>query len=293
MSGQMTTVGNGKTFLDLQSIQLPSVLARHEAPGLSGKYRQYSTMDVIQSMGGLGWLPVMAQEQRVNLPDKAGYQKHMVRFRNKDAALTGIRDLAAEIILLNSHDGKSSYQIMAGLIRFACLNGLIVSEAQFGAIRIRHLGYDPQEVIEATAEVTCRVPAIMGKVREYKSLSMTLNESRAFAESALILKYGDDDDKIERQHADGVECFAIGDRVFDTRRLLAPARTGDATDNLWGTYNIVQEKLTKGAKYERSEKTRDGSKKTRGITGICENVRVNRGLWHLMEEMAKMKTVRV
>ncbi|EBA7968526.1 DUF945 domain-containing protein, partial [Salmonella enterica] len=30
-----------------------------------------------------------------------------------------------EIILLNSHDGSSSYQMVPGLFRFICTNGLV------------------------------------------------------------------------------------------------------------------------------------------------------------------------
>ncbi len=284
---EQRTIGNGKNFLNMETLQLQSILAEQEAPGLSGKYRRYSTMEVVQSLNGLGWLPVMAQEQRVNLPEKSGFQKHMIRFRHQDMELTNVGDVAAEMILMNSHDGRSSYQIMAGLIRFACLNGLIVSEGQFGAIKVRHVGYDPQDVIEATAEVTKNVPALMGQVREFKALPMSFEESRAFAESALILKYAEDEDKVEKRDND----LVIGERSFNLPSLLSVRRSSDTNSNLWGTFNTVQEKLVAGGRFEKSEKSYSGRKKVRAISGLCENVRVNRGLWHLMEEMAKIKAV--
>lgn len=35
---------------------------------------------------------------------------------------------ANEIVLLNSHDGTSNYQLLAGLLRFVCQNGLVFGD---------------------------------------------------------------------------------------------------------------------------------------------------------------------
>ncbi len=39
---------------------------------------------------------------------------------------------ANEIIFLNSHDGTSSYQMLAGMFRFVCQNGLVCGDAVAG-----------------------------------------------------------------------------------------------------------------------------------------------------------------
>ena len=44
-----------------------------------------------------------------------------------------------EIILLNSHDGSSSYQMIPGMFRFVCTNGMICGQT-FGEIRVPHKG---------------------------------------------------------------------------------------------------------------------------------------------------------
>jgi hypothetical protein len=41
-----------------------------------------------------------------------------------------------EIILLNSHDGSSSYQMIPGMFRFVCTNGMICGQT-FGEIGFR------------------------------------------------------------------------------------------------------------------------------------------------------------
>ncbi len=45
----------------------------------------------------------------------------MIRMRH--AAQVDMKGEANEIILINSHDGASSYQMLAGAFRFVCCNG--------------------------------------------------------------------------------------------------------------------------------------------------------------------------
>ncbi len=52
-----------------------------------------------------------------------------------------------EIILLNSHDGSSSYQMIPGIFRFVCTNGTVCGN-NFGEIRVPHKGDIVGQVIE-------------------------------------------------------------------------------------------------------------------------------------------------
>jgi hypothetical protein len=52
------------------------------------------------------------------------------------------------LILLNSHDGTGSYQLMSGVFRIVCRNGLIVSEGEAHMIRVPHKADIIGEVIE-------------------------------------------------------------------------------------------------------------------------------------------------
>ncbi|MGF6755119.1 hypothetical protein P3T16_002514 [Paraburkholderia sp. GAS42] len=62
----------------------------------------------------------MVCQTRVRHDDRREYTKHMLRLRHAKQ-ITG--DEANEIVLLNSHDGMSSYQMLAGVLRFVCQNG--------------------------------------------------------------------------------------------------------------------------------------------------------------------------
>jgi len=279
-------VGDGKGFISNEDMNtLGSIRAEQAAPTVSGKYRMYKTEDVVKVLGENGWLPVMAQEQRAVKVDNEGFQKHLVRFRMAEqSALTQVGDVLPEMILVNSHNGTSAYTFMAGLFHLACLNGLIVSDATVASIRIRHVGYNSEEVIEATKQITSNVPKIMGKVGLFKSIPLNLDESLAFAESALIAKFAEDDSKVEHPE---YGYLSIDDRYFSTKNLVNPYRAADEAKNLWNVLNIVQEKLLTGSRFEIAKGRRV---RVRGITSINENVRVNRALWHLAEEMARIKT---
>nr|QTX14453.1 UPF0380 proteins YafZ and homologs [Klebsiella pneumoniae] len=75
-----------------------------------------------------------ACQSRVRDEDKRGHTKHMVRLRREG---TNKGTEVPEIILLNSHDGSSSYQMIPGMFRFVCTNGLVCGTS-FGEIRVPH-----------------------------------------------------------------------------------------------------------------------------------------------------------
>lgn len=73
----------------------------------------------------------------------------MLRLRREDQIN---RNQVPEIILLNSHDGSSSYQMLPGLFRTVCCNGLVCGES-FGEVRVPHKGNVVEKVIEGAYEV--------------------------------------------------------------------------------------------------------------------------------------------
>ena len=42
-------------------------------------------------------------------------------------------------VLINSHDGSTAYQLMSGIFRLVCTNGMITG-TQYGDYKIRHQG---------------------------------------------------------------------------------------------------------------------------------------------------------
>ncbi len=100
----------------------PSIFAEEAHDSRSERYLYIPTIDVLDALRAEGFEPFMACQTRVRNEEKREHTKHMLRLRH---ANTIMDKEANEIILLNSHDGTSSYQMMAGMFRFVCANGAL------------------------------------------------------------------------------------------------------------------------------------------------------------------------
>jgi hypothetical protein len=61
----------------------------------------------------------MVAQGRSRIEGKSEYTKHMIRMRHRrdHSGQLSTRPEAHEVILINSHDGASSYQLLAGKFR--------------------------------------------------------------------------------------------------------------------------------------------------------------------------------
>ncbi|VTP63237.1 Domain of uncharacterised function (DUF932) [Leclercia adecarboxylata] len=104
---------------------------------------------ILESLQREGFQPFFACQTKVRDQSKREHTKHMLRLR-RAGQLNGHQ--VPEIILLNSHDGSSSYQMLPGLFRGVCTNGLVCGQS-FGEVRVPHKGNVVEKVIEGAYEV--------------------------------------------------------------------------------------------------------------------------------------------
>ena len=104
----------------------PSIFAEGKHTSRSERYTYIPTIDVLRGLRKEGFEPFMVAQGASRVEGKAEFTKHMIRMRHAGQVQT--RPEANEIILINSHDGASSYQMLAGIFRFVCCNGLVVGE---------------------------------------------------------------------------------------------------------------------------------------------------------------------
>ncbi len=212
------------------------------------------------------------QESQARNQENQGYQKHLIRFQRRDLILNGE---AIEVVLINSHNRSAAYQLMAGVFRFVCSNGMIVGDT-FGRISVRHINFNPDEIVAASYEIIENAPQIARNMQEMKAIELNESERQIYAESAALAAYGESD--------------AI---PFDTSRLLTPRRHDDRNKNdLWSTFNTVQENMMKGGirglKRDKSGNLRRFT--TRKIKSIDKDVKLNKALWNLTEKMKTIKS---
>lgn len=127
----------------------PSIFAESPHESRSPRYSYIPTAVVLTALRKEGFAPFMVFQSRVRLEDRRAYTKHMLRLRHA-SQIDGSE--ANEIILLNSHDGTSSYQMLAGMFRFVCQNGLVCGQT-VADVRVPHKGNVTDHVIEGAYEV--------------------------------------------------------------------------------------------------------------------------------------------
>ena len=93
----------------------PSIFATGKHASRSERYAYIPTIDVLRGLRKEGFEPFMVAQSKSRVEGKSEYTKHMIRMRH--AAQANARPEANEIILINSHDGASSYQMLAGVFR--------------------------------------------------------------------------------------------------------------------------------------------------------------------------------
>lgn len=254
----------------------PSVLADEAHSSRGERYSFIPTVQVLDGLRANGFQPYEVRQTRVRDYSRREFTKHLVRLRHSDAANFG--GGVPEIVLLNSHDGTSSYQLLAGLFRFICSNGLIAGDI-CDDIRIRHSGRVVENVIEGSYRVLDNIKQLGEHIEEYKAIELDWGEQEVLANAALELRYDRD--------ANGNLQSPIRGQQLLTPRHYEDRSGANGRRDLWRTFNVIQENLVKGDLSGRSASGR--RTRTREVSGVNENVKLNRALWSLANNYAKLK----
>ena len=246
----------------------PSIYASGPISGVSSRYTFVPTSQILSGLRDQNWLPVEAEEQRIRKEARRGYQKHLIRLRRAEQMET-LDEWNVELVLVNSHDTGCAYQLHAGIYRRICSNGLVLSEGSFEAIRFRHAGLLPDEVVQASFRLLDFVPKVGELINRFQNRFLNSDELVALAHHAVLLRYP------------SLEASPI-----EPETLLKARRGDDAGSDLWTTVNRVQENLIRGgvSDYRRDHQGRLRS--VRALRGIDSKVSLNKGLWGLAEQLA-------
>ena len=250
----------------------PSIFAKHAAVDRSERYRFVPTIEVVDALREEGFMPVKVQASRAKSEDGVDYVKHSVRFRREsdmETKFAKVGQLMPELALTNSHNGTSSFMLDPAILRLVCSNGLVVSSSQ-GTLRYQHGGKDDLtgRVIEGAYSIVEDFPLIADNIDLWSGIELTQEQRLAFAQSAKQLRF---DNEVE----------------INPVALLAPRRYGDNKNDLFTTFNVVQENLIRGGvPMPRTEKGRRQT--SRAIKSVDRDLKLNRALWTLADEMAKL-----
>jgi len=235
-------------------------------PDVSDKYLFVDTETIIDDLGKLGWLPVNAAQRKSTKKKGTIFSKHMVSFQNPDIMINSADgdDAYPRILLTNSHDGMQAFKFSVGIYRLVCSNGLVVADEEFSDFKIKHKGYSFAELRSVVRQAVEDLPNRVQVMNDMKNRVLTVEEKRQLALDAMLVRAGVDTLKYDEETID---------------EILEPQRSEDKGDDLWRTFNVIQEKITQGNFH--AALTGAKVRKVRKIKSFEKDMKVNKQLFKL------------
>lgn len=246
----------------------PGAFALDKHESRSDRYTYIPTIDIIDGMEKAGFIPVKAMQANCRTEGKKDHGKHLIRFRREDQM--GASE-AREVILKNSHDGTSAYEMSAGVFRLVCSNGLVVGREDV-MHKLRHSGNQIGNVIDVASRIVDEFDLVNEDIDLMKSVTLDAPMQIAFANAAIAARFDD------------VEMPITPDQALRARRQA------DMPNDVFTVFNRLQENLVKGGLMgvKKNELGIKRYARTREVKGIDQNTALNRALWTLGVEVAKL-----
>jgi hypothetical protein len=258
----------------------PSVFATAAHTSRSDRYSYIPTIDVVNGLASEGFHPVQVKVSRVRDDGRKGFEKHMIKFRHVDTLASSADGVVPEVALVNSHDGTTAYKLLAGLFRMLCCNGLIVPESpgSVSEVHIRHTGENiVRDVIAGSFGVLGESQRAIETSGRWSQLQLTDGEQTALAIGAHHARFADAEGHLNTP--------------VTPDQLLRARRSDDRKNDLWTTFNRIQENTIKGG-LRATATDRTGRRRritTREVKGIDGNLNLNKALWKMAEHLASLK----
>lgn len=253
----------------------PSIFATEAHESRSDRFRPIPTIEVLRGLQREGFFPVGVKQSRARDAGRADYTKHLIRLRRFDnVEAYSVGDTVCEILLKNANDGSSAYDLMAGLFRIRCMNSLVAQCGTIDSVKVRHSGDVGAKVIEGTYTVLDSAQKALCAPADWSAIKLPGAAKMAMAEAAHVLRFGD---------AEGHT-----DTPIQPSQMLRARRPDDRADDLWTTFNVIQENSIRGGMTAvgRDANNRRRRTTTRDVNGIDQDIKLNRALWILSERMA-------
>jgi hypothetical protein len=211
------------------------------------------------------------------------FARHLLRLR-RDGQGELVDGVYPELSLVNSHGGNfSCFELSIALYVLVCSNGLTTAhqDGNHYTLKVRHTGRARDEIRSGAEQLAGSFPAVADTINRWTDIDLTPDERGVYARAASVIRWGEESEG--------------NPMLNDAGRLLYPLRAEQREPTLWNTYQVTQEKVIAGGTRYISEHQDDTGRvtrkraRTRGITSITEDTRINRALWLLTSEMERLK----
>lgn len=272
----MSNITNAVPFLSREQVAaiVPSAVSATHDGRRSNRYRFVPTVDIIDSMEANGWGVVNARAPKGRkgaISNTAEFGLHQLEFQDRNAVAfadprTGSRlanPIFPRIHIINSHNGTSRFEVLAGLYAMVCANGLMVSAGSVGEFSVRHnASFDAEEAHRIIAQYRSNMASMAETIERWSQRTMQPEERVAFATAAARIRWNKPDDIMP-----------------DASTILQAHRPEDQRMDLWTTFNVAQENIIGGG-FKRSRRV------ARPISQLRESNRINSELWELARTVA-------
>jgi hypothetical protein len=256
----------------------PSVFAETRHESRSERFSYISSVEILDGLRENGFFPVYAKQGKSRIPGKAEYTKHLIRFRHESTSTQErtLNMVFPEVVLVNAHDGTASYHLDGGLWRLACLNGMIVQDQKYASLQIPHKGDILSKVIEGSFEVIEDSRAALDRAEDWAGVTLNRDAQLALANSVHMVRFADNEGNV--------------DTPIRPEQLLGVRRRADHGNDLWTVANVIQENAIRGglSAMGRDSLNRPRMTTTREVRGIDGDVKFNKAIWALSEQMAEI-----
>ena len=279
------------TALDINQVidYCPAALTEIKSPETSGKYGFVNTLQAVQVLGDYGFRPTKAMQQPSRNPANKPFAMHCVSFAHDNDLKNPYNETRPEIILYNSHDGKSALKLFAGAFRFICSNGIVAGDGFQSKMRhSKKTANGFEKLLTDTAE---SLPRMMQRIATLQETEFT--DSQAvfdFAFNAANLRWEMLPENLGPRNE--MKSGSYHDAAT-IRGILGARRYDDQGPNAWKVFNRVQENIMRGGPKilsltDKAKETGQGWKrrKAKAVSSLPETIRLNRELWDLSNELA-------
>jgi hypothetical protein len=253
----------------------PAAFSTIPDSSMSDSYAHVTTAAVLDALQQDGWLITSARQSRSRTENGQFHAKHQISLWHPE--LPHHVEGTPQMHLGNSGNGTSALRNLGGLLRRACLNQLYAGIRVVGGV-FHHRGAGLEDrVVAGARDLRKNFDRVISKVDLWRAIELSPEQQLELARAAVSARWP-------------VNGPASVD-FLGRNSVLEVRRAEDQKNDLWTTFNRVQESMLRGGFNARFRQVgEDGvgvvDRRVRRVTGIAATERINVQLWELAESVA-------
>ncbi len=256
--------------MDYLRDHFPAIASNH-AVGMSDEYQFMPTFKMAEMLAQDFNMKIAEVGQQWSRRRNPAGQEHFIKFRmpsDSGIQLKSVGDSIPELVIMNSHNGRSTIRAYAGIFRLVCSNGMVVADRSFGALKLRHFGEKNSysNFSQLLAALAKGMSVLDGRLTAMRDQMMTPHQQNQLAKHLMALR--------------GVPDWLEAKDVLEARRV-DDEREENGNRSVWTTFNVLQENLTNASIHGVIEGRRNAS--IRPLTGARAHILQNEKIWDGLE----------